>query len=138
MRFLQADDVLERHMLIICCRFRGTDQAITVQGEAWSEKPFIRVNAVWLIYPAILYIMLTSFLFATLFHTRDTPLWKSSALALLHSCDNDEEQHTIEEVVSKAAKKRVRLQDTGTRKKLGSTAVDVTIYLGAFQAIRQR
>ena len=95
-----------------------SDQGTNVSGTAWSKAPYITVNFIWLTYPAIVFLMVTMFLFATTMQSRNTPLWKSSALALLYSRDADEGVRSASERENISKRTSSRLERTGTRHRL--------------------
>lgn len=82
-----------------------------VNGIAWKTEPHIEVTYVWLTMPLVLYCIITIFLFATMFHTRNAPPWKSSILALLRCMDPENKLGTPQQVDQYGKKTVVRLQE---------------------------
>lgn len=97
---------------------RTSEQSTNVSGTAWQKTPYIIVDVVWLAYPAIVFLMVTTFLFATILQSRNTPLWKSSALALLHSQDGDEKGRSTNDRKDIAKRIHSRLEIEGKRHRL--------------------
>lgn len=58
-----------------------------VEGVNWALYPRIEVDFAWLIGPIVVWVLTTVFLFTTIVLTasREAPIWKSSAVALLYS-----------------------------------------------------
>ncbi|KAJ5232485.1 hypothetical protein N7468_005441 [Penicillium chermesinum] len=57
----------------------------SVNGATWAVQSFVHVKWDWLILPAALVGLSIIFLIATMIHTRNQYIWKSSPLALLFS-----------------------------------------------------
>lgn len=69
---------------------RLSPNAVPIQGNQYNNVVYIRVNWLYMILPIAIVVMTGLFLFSTIFWERKTrtPLWKSSALALLtHGLD---------------------------------------------------
>lgn len=62
--------------------------------------------------------MTTVFLFATVVQTCNTPLWKSSTIALLYSRAADNEERSANVRQNMAKKVALRLEDVGERHRL--------------------
>ena len=61
--------------------------------------------------PLMLYCAITIFLFATMFHTRNAPPWKSSTLALLRCMDPENKLGTSQQVDQYGKKTMLRLEE---------------------------
>jgi hypothetical protein len=90
--------------------FRTTNGSTTVTGIAYNTEQTIQVNFFWLIFPIVLFLMISSFFFLTIFKTRDLPPWKSSALALLW-CEEtgDNKLSTLEQMKARGKQANVNL-----------------------------
>ena len=88
---------------------------MTATGVAWASETFIRVEFLWLIGPITLWLLATIFLFTTMLITkkRNTPLWKSSVLALLGSQNEEGASDSAEDMESDAKKITVQLMHSG-------------------------
>jgi hypothetical protein len=75
--------------------------------------PVIEVTFAWLIMPITLYVAITAFFFTTIVQTRDSPPWKSSALALLQSRDPDNHMASTKQFKKYAKATSVRLEHNG-------------------------
>lgn len=73
----------------------------------------IEVTFVWLIMPITVYITITAFFFTTMLRTRNSPPWKSSALALLQSRDPDNHMASPKQFKKYAKATSVRLERNG-------------------------
>lgn len=62
--------------------------------------------------------MVTVFLLATILGSRNSPLWKSSALALLYSRDTDKEVRSVSDRENMAKKTYSHLERAGERHRL--------------------
>jgi hypothetical protein len=100
------------------CRLRPSEQSTNVSGTAWKKTPYTTVNFIWLVYPAVVFFIVTVFLFATTLRSRNVPLWKSSALALLCSTDADKEERSASEKQRMAKKMNSRVEHVGERHRL--------------------
>ncbi|CAO2648636.1 Nn.00g079030.m01.CDS01 [Neocucurbitaria sp. VM-36] len=105
--------------------FRTSKSSTNVSGTAWRQTPYITVDFIWLLRPAILFLMITVFLFATMWRSRNTPLWKSSALALKYSRDADNQAQLAYHKQKTASKfNTTRLEGTGGGYQLVDSAED--------------
>ena len=84
-----------------------------INGTGYGDIPYTEVDFVWLIYPIVIYLGLTIFLFATIFRTIDTPPWKASPTAFLRCMDPDNDLSTAEIIKDYEKKRFVRLEETG-------------------------
>ncbi|XPS90735.1 hypothetical protein M3J09_000168 [Ascochyta lentis] len=89
--------------------FRTANSSTAVTGTAYTTEPTIEVNYMWLIFPNVLYLVISGFFLATLIQTRDLPSWKSSALALLW-CKEPGDNHLLTPNQMKTRVKQARVQ----------------------------
>ncbi|PVH93549.1 hypothetical protein DM02DRAFT_733063 [Periconia macrospinosa] len=88
--------------------FRAASSSVTVKGKSFENLQQIQVNFWFLVPPCALYVLLTGFLIATILHTTNVPLWKSSQLALLYAMSNPEMLSTKVEMEERARKTKLR------------------------------
>ncbi|KAH7094363.1 hypothetical protein FB567DRAFT_556016 [Paraphoma chrysanthemicola] len=86
-----------------------------VQGTAWTSEQYISVDFRWMSLPCGIYLIITSFLLATIWKSRrqDIPLWKSSPLVLLQAADQHNGLQSLRSVDKNAKKHDVQLKYTG-------------------------
>lgn len=89
--------------------------ATLVKGTQWTSEQYVAVQFYWLFYPCAVYLVITVFLFTTIFISRkaDVPLWKSSPLVLLHANERDNDIQTLKGATEDAETKQVQLQYSG-------------------------
>lgn len=85
-----------------------------VRGTHKHRITLLLVDFRWLILPAVLYAIIAVFFAATIISTRNTPMWKSSPLALLHAMKEDGDIGNEDKIRKEAKKSRVRLVPVGT------------------------
>jgi hypothetical protein len=87
--------------------------SVKLYGTAWDTEQRIQVNYWWLTGPLALHVMITIFLFATIIKTRNTPIWKSSALSLLDAKDPQNRLSTRKATEAQAREVTMRLEGNG-------------------------
>jgi hypothetical protein len=102
--------------------FRTTNGSTTVTGIAHNTEQTIQVNFFWLIFPIVLFLMISWFFFLTIFQTRDLPPWKSSALALLW-CEEtgDNKLSTLKQMKARGKQAKVKLLEEKDSWRLAET-----------------
>lgn len=96
-----------------------------IKGLAWSTQTFVDIRWVWIILPSALLLTTLGFVGVTAFksHIKQTPAWKSSALATLLHGLTEESRNRLDpkaspseiEVVSRSLKVRLSLENGTTR-----------------------
>lgn len=72
------------------------------------------MNFYRLIFPSVLYILITIFFVATVIQTRNLPPWKSSALALLWCTETGDNQlSAVKQMDGRGKRNKVQLLDEG-------------------------
>ncbi|KAF1937071.1 hypothetical protein EJ02DRAFT_477847 [Clathrospora elynae] len=79
------------------------------------KETFIDVTYYWMFLPTAIYLVITIFLFSTIFTSRktETPLWKSSPLVLLRAMNRSNSMQKLGQVEDDAKNTRVLLQHMG-------------------------
>jgi hypothetical protein len=96
------------------CSFRTANTSTTFAGTAFKSEQTIQVNFYWLIFPSVLYLMITVFFAVTVSQTKGLPPWKSSALALLWCKEaGDNELNRPREMEKRGKRVKVQLLDEG-------------------------
>ncbi|CAO2647371.1 Nn.00g082930.m01.CDS01 [Neocucurbitaria sp. VM-36] len=83
-----------------------------VFGTYTYQETVMLVDFRWFILPALLYGIVVIFFVATIFTTRDTPIWKSSPLALLHATKEEGTVESENSIRKEAKESRVTLRRT--------------------------
>jgi hypothetical protein len=96
------------------CSFRTANTSTTFAGTAFKSEQTIQVNFYWLIFPSVLYLMITVFFAVTIARTKNLPPWKSSAVALLWCKEvGDNELNGPREIEKRGKRVKVQLLDEG-------------------------
>ncbi|KAF2709271.1 hypothetical protein K504DRAFT_455026 [Pleomassaria siparia CBS 279.74] len=101
---------------------RNADDDVWLNGTAWPNEPRIKVSYIWLLTPVVLYAGITILFFTTVFVTRKTPPWKSSALALPRSTDLNNRLLSPKQFKEYTVSTEMRLEDNGETWHLLETA----------------
>ncbi|KAF2123016.1 hypothetical protein BDV96DRAFT_639567 [Lophiotrema nucula] len=88
----------------------AVDKSEHVNGTYKYQRLVLLVNFRWFILPAGLYGIVTVFFLATIFTTRNTPLWKSSPLPLLQAMKEERGVGSEKKVKTEARETRMRLR----------------------------
>ncbi|KAF2179179.1 hypothetical protein K469DRAFT_320237 [Zopfia rhizophila CBS 207.26] len=85
-----------------------------VFGTYTYQETALLVDFRWFILPAVLYGIVAVFFAATMFTTRNTPMWKSSPLPLLHAMREDGGVGSGDRVRKEAKGSRMKLRRAAT------------------------
>ena len=97
------------------CSFRTANTSTTFAGTAFTSEQTIQVNFYWLIFPSVLYLMITVSFAVTVARTKNMPPWKSSAVALLWCKEaGDNELNGPKEMETRGKRVKVQLLDDGS------------------------
>jgi len=86
-----------------------------VTGTEWVNEQYFFVNFKWLALPAAIWLGITVFILSTMIKSRDaeTPLWKSSSLALYHVADRNNGMQSLGHLDKESRKMQMQLQYNG-------------------------
>jgi hypothetical protein len=86
-----------------------------VRGTEWTNEQYFFVDFKWLALPAAIWLGITVFISATMVKSRDaeTPLWKSSSLALYHVADRNNGMQSLGHLERDSSKMQMQLQYNG-------------------------
>jgi hypothetical protein len=89
------------------------DERERVLGTSTSSERVLVVDFRWFILPAVLYVIVAVFFIVTMITTRrETPIWKSSPLPLLHAMSEEGSVETVRMFKKENKKCRMRLGRT--------------------------
>jgi hypothetical protein len=92
--------------------FRSDTSSEIINGKYTYKTSAIIIDFRWLILPALLYIIITVLFVATVFTTRNTPMWKSSPLPLMHSTHSEDNDGSGEKIRKEAKDSWMQLRQT--------------------------
>jgi hypothetical protein len=92
-------------------RMRTSEYSTEIGGSAWEHISFIRVDFIWLVLPAFVYVSITFVLFSTVYQSAmtDVPTWKHTSLGLIRALQGEKAGTVMYEAKESAKVKVMQL-----------------------------